>query len=275
MTRPSARGSRARRRGGSRPARRRPRRRARGRSAAARRASRRRRARRGASAARPSGDAPPRAATGLDDSGIGRPTARYFSPCRPRGSARNTRSRKRRGEPVRETEMRVRLGQRAGDPLDAGRRAPSVRRRSRRLRARRRAAATKDRAARGRRGERPSCSAHELGVRTPRETGDGEGVELVAPLRYEPRLDAIRRPGERHQTAPPPQHLRDCERRRDVSDRPARRDQAPKLLARPPSRAMLRRIADRRASPRGSSRRRRRTAAGFRSAGRRRWRRRC
>ena len=66
-------------------------------------------------------------------------------------------------------------------------------------------------------------------MRTTRQPGDGEGVELVPLLRNEPRLDAIRRPGERHEPAPPPQRFRDGECRRDVSHRPAGRDQEPQL----------------------------------------------
>ena len=64
---------------------------------------------------------------------------------------------------------------------------------------------------------------------TTRQPGDGEGVELVALLRNEPRLDAIRRPGERHQPSPPSQGFGDGQCRRDVSDRPAGRDQEPQL----------------------------------------------
>ena len=56
-----------------------------------------------------------------------------------------------------------------------------------------------------------------------------ERVELVAALRNEPRLDAIRRPGERHLHAALPQRLRDCERRGDVTDRSPGRDQTPQL----------------------------------------------
>ena len=97
------------------------------------------------------------------------------------------------------------------------------------------------RAAGGRRGERLAQRPHELEVGPPRQPGDGERVELVAVLRNEPRLDAIRRPGERHQPAPPPQRLRDRECRRDVSHRPAGRDQEPQLPLVRHSRAMLRR----------------------------------
>ena len=46
----------------------------------------------------------------------------------------------RRGQPVREAEVRVGLGERRGDPAESARRAPSARRRSRRRRGRRRAA---------------------------------------------------------------------------------------------------------------------------------------
>ena len=125
--------------------------------------------------------------------------------------------------------MRVRLGQRAGDSLEPRRqhhRPCDVTAGSEHDVG---LPAAEDPTARGRSGERPPHRAHELGARTPRETGDGEGVELVALLRNEPRLDAIRRPGEGHQSAASPQRLRDGHRRRDVSDRPAGRDQEPQL----------------------------------------------
>ena len=49
-----------------------------------------------------------------DARGIGRPTTRYFSPVARRAGTRGRCVRERRGEPVRETEVRVGLGQRAG-----------------------------------------------------------------------------------------------------------------------------------------------------------------
>ena len=63
-----------------------------------------------------------------------------------------------------------------------------------------------------------------------REARDAERVERVAALRNEPRLDAIRRPGERHFHPARAQRFRDRERRRDVSHRPPGRDQTPELL---------------------------------------------
>ena len=136
---------------------------------------------------------------------------------------------KRCGQPVRETEMRIRLAERGGDAFEP--RGEHHRPRDVAARAEHRVgpAAAKNAAAREGRCQRLACGAHELRARPPRQTRDGERVEFVPELRNEPRLDAIRRPGERHQPAPPPQRLRDGECRRDVSDRPAGRDQEPKL----------------------------------------------
>ncbi len=135
----------------------------------------------------------------------------------------------RRGEPVREAEMSVRLRHRRWDP-------PSPRREHHRtgdVTARAeddvRPPPRKDRAARSRCAEREPNGAYERHARPPRKARDAERVELVAPLRNELRLDAIRRPGERHFDVAVAERLRHRERRRDVSDRPARRYQAPKL----------------------------------------------
>ena len=59
---------------------------------------------------------------------------------------------------------------------------------------------------------------------------DAERIEGVAAFRNEPRLDAIRRPGERHFHPACAQRFRYCERRGDVTDRSAGCDQAPELL---------------------------------------------
>ena len=135
----------------------------------------------------------------------------------------------RRGEPICQAEMRIRLGERARDSLDAG----GQRHRPRHVAAGAEhgvgPAPPEDAAAGSRSGERLPHCPHELEVGPPRQPRDRERVELVAALRNEPRFDAIRRPGERHQSAPPPQRLRDRERRRDVSHRPAGRDQEPQL----------------------------------------------
>ena len=125
--------------------------------------------------------------------------------------------------------MRVGLRERRRDPLQPGRkhhRAGDIA-----------AAAEHDvgpappedpQARRGRGGgeaERP----REARARLPREALDAEGVEGVAALRNELRLDAIRRPGERHFHAARAQRLRYCERRGDVPHRSPGGDQAPQL----------------------------------------------
>jgi len=50
-------------------------------------------------------------------------------------------------------------------------------------------------------------------------------VELEARFRNEPRLGAIRRPGERHRDSASDERLRHGQRRHDVAGGPARRDQ--------------------------------------------------
>jgi hypothetical protein len=65
--------------------------------------------------------------------------------------------------------------------------------------------------------------------RLARQPGDLERVELVARLRNQPRLDAIRRPGERHVHAARVQRLGDGECRQHVSCRSPGRDHAPQL----------------------------------------------
>ena len=99
-----------------------------------------------------------------------------------------------------------------------------------------------DRAARERRAAGAAERAYELRRRLPRQAADPERVELVAGLRNEPRLDAIRRPGERHVHAALRQRFRDRERRQHVSGRPPGRDHAPKLRLRCHDGAMLRRM---------------------------------
>ena len=136
----------------------------------------------------------------------------------------------RGGQPVGEAEMCVRLAERARNPLEP--RGQHHRPRDVAARAEHGVglAAAEDAAAGERRGERLGRRPHELGAGSARQPGDGEGVELVPKLRNEPRLDAIRRPGERHQPVAAPQGFRDGECRRDVPDRPAGRDQEPQLL---------------------------------------------
>ena len=125
--------------------------------------------------------------------------------------------------------MRVRLGQRGRDPAQArgehhrpGDVAAAAEHDVR-------LAPLEDPEARDRRsrGERERAQLRRPG--TAREARDGELVERVAVLRNEPRLDAIRRPGERHRRSARAQRLRHRERRCEVPDRPARCDQAPKL----------------------------------------------
>ena len=149
---------------------------------------------------------------------------RYFGGLRPAiGNARKTRSRERRREPVREPEVRVGLGQRRRDP-------PPPRREHHRP-GDVAAAAEHDvgpapredpRAGARARDRRAASARASASAGPPREARDAEGVELVARLRNEPRLDAIRRPGERHLHAARAQRLRDCERRQRRA-RPSRR----------------------------------------------------
>ena len=100
----------------------------------------------------------------------------------------------------------------------------------------------------GSRGRRRGAAPARSSARTSAGEGwrgkaaDPEDVELVAGLRDEPRLDPIRRPGERHEHSPLAQRVRYCERGQDVPCRPAGRDHAPKLSVALPLHAMLRRI---------------------------------
>ena len=136
----------------------------------------------------------------------------------------------RRRKPVREPDMRVRFGERGRDAAEPRRehhRPGDV------------AAASEhdvgppareDAQARDGRGRREAERPQELRPGAARETRDAEGVERVAALRNEPRLDAIRRPGERHCHPARAERFRDCERRRDVTHRAPGRDQTPELL---------------------------------------------
>ncbi len=135
----------------------------------------------------------------------------------------------RRSEPVREPEMRVGLGERARDPAQPCSEHHRPRDEAACTEDGVRPAATEDAEARERRRDGLACRTHEPDSRPPRQSGDGERVELVTELRNEPRLDAIRRPGERHEPAAAPERFGDGQCRRDVSDRPSRRDQEPQL----------------------------------------------
>ena len=86
-----------------------------------------------------------------------------------------------------------------------------------------------DAQARDGRGRREAERPQELRPGAAREARDAEGVERVAALRNEPRLDAIRRPGERHFHPARAERFRDCERRRDVTHRAPGCDQTPEL----------------------------------------------
>ena len=134
----------------------------------------------------------------------------------------------RRGEPVREPEVRIGLG-------EHGRNASQPRCEHHRPCDVAPAAeddigttARQDPAADERRTHRLTDGAEEPEADASREAGDREGVELEAGLRNELRLDAVWRPGERHRHSAFPKHLCDCERGPDVSCRPSRRDHAPK-----------------------------------------------
>jgi hypothetical protein len=135
----------------------------------------------------------------------------------------------RRREPVGEPEVRICLGERARNPAqprgqhhrpsdEAAAAEDGVR-----------SAAAENAATRERRCQGLAHGAYELGPQPSWQPGDGECVELVAVFRNEPRLDAIRRPGERYEPVPATQRFGDGQCRRDVSDRPAGRDQEPQL----------------------------------------------
>ncbi len=133
----------------------------------------------------------------------------------------------RRGEPVGETEMRVRLRQRrrephrrSGDnhrPGDEAARAeddvgpPPL----------------QDPAAFANGAARANDRAHELEARAARQRRDPERVELEPGLGNEARLNAIRRPGERHGGSAVAKRLADCDRRKHVSGCSSCCDQAP------------------------------------------------
>ena len=117
----------------------------------------------------------------------------------------------RRGQAVREPEVCVRLGQRSRNasqprrddhrPCDVAA-APEHDVRP---------AAREDTQTRGGRGGGETERAEEPRAGTARHAHDAEGVEGVAALRNEPRLDAIRRPGERHFHPARAQCFRYCE----------------------------------------------------------------
>ncbi len=104
------------------------------------------------------------------------------------------------GEPVGEAEMGVGLGQRGrypAQPRGEHHRSGDVASRSEHHV---RPSSGEDAGARERRTHRTDERTQEADSGTSRETGDREGVELVARFRNQPRLDAIWRPGERHRS---------------------------------------------------------------------------
>ena len=80
-----------------------------------------------------------------------------------------------------------------------------------------------------RRTQRLADRAPERRRRLPRQTGDAKRVELEPSVRNEPRLGAIRRPGEGHLVSARDERLRDRERRQHVAGRPPGCDQALEL----------------------------------------------
>ncbi len=165
--------------------------------------------------------------------GIGRPTTRKRGSCAAlERVGEEDLLRERQRHPVREPEVGVGLRERGRDA-------------HRRRREHHRpgdvaagaeddvaAAPAQDRAAGARRHPGAVERREERRRGLPREAADPEGVELVARVRDELRLDAIRRPGDRHEDAPLRQRVRHCERGQDVPGRPAGCDHAPKLSLR-------------------------------------------
>ena len=177
--------------------------------------------------------------------------------------------RERRGEPVREPEVRVRLRQRRRDPPPPARRAPSARRRSRRRRARRPGvAASRIRRAGARRADGGQQRARE------REPGPPRQPETRKASNSKPASGTSRAstrsgdPANVTRTPRRPQLLRDCERGQHVPGRPPGCDQAPERLLRSIGRDVKedadRRERDDEARPAVRTR----TAAGSRSAAR-------
>ena len=116
-------------------------------------------------------------------------------------------------KPVCEPKVRIRLEQRGRRPLERGckhHRAGDVTARSEDDV---RPAPPQDPQARGRGTRRGRQRSHERDAGVPGQPGAAECVELVAGLRNEPRLDAIRRPGEGPPDAATLQLLGDGERR--------------------------------------------------------------
>jgi hypothetical protein len=142
-------------------------------------------------------------------------------------------ARERCREPVRETEVRVRLGQRRRDtarPRREHHRAGDV---AAAAEDDVRLAPCQDPAARERRARRLPERAHEREAESPREAGHLERVEIEAGCRDEPCLEPARRPRKTDLDAARAQRLSDREGGDDVSRCSPGRDQAPELAAFP------------------------------------------
>ena len=135
-------------------------------------------------------------------------------------------TRKRRRQPVRETEMGVRLRENGRDPSQPGcehHRPGDV---AAGAEDNGRPASPQNRNARERRLHGPHERAHEGETRRAGDAGDLEGVELEARFRNQSRLDAIRGPGECHGRSARAQCFGDGQRRSDVPGCPPRCDHA-------------------------------------------------
>ncbi len=139
-------------------------------------------------------------------------------------------ARERRGQPVRQPEVRVGLHQRGGNPLSRGgehHRARDVAASAEHDVGR---APLQDLAARA---DRAGRAHHGADLRDPwptRQPRDVERVELEARLGDELRLKPLGGPGERHGRAAFAQRFAHGQRRKYVSGCPAGRDQAPRRV---------------------------------------------
>jgi hypothetical protein len=134
--------------------------------------------------------------------------------------------RERGRESVREAEMRVRFGQGGGYTEEPGRehhRAGDV---TASPEDDVRSPPTQDPHAGDRRAACEREPTKQRRSEATREPADAKGVERVPGLRDEPRLDAVRRAGERDADAAPAQRVGDRERGQDVAGRPPGCDQA-------------------------------------------------
>ena len=163
-------------------------------------------------------------------SGIGSPDDAHL-PSRPSGDLVREEQplRERRGEPVREAEVGVRLGHRRRDaakPCRDDHRPRDVAACSENDVG---PASAQDREAMGGRRRRLPGGPHLGGARSAREARDRERVERETRLRHQPRLDAVGRAGERHRHSAREQSLPDCECRTNVTGGSPGRDHAREL----------------------------------------------